>query len=287
MFAGLVLPLLMLRSSGNSSCRRDHLPCRPEGYSGRLAHSKGTRTARLRRDDEHSAVRTRIDLLMGFVMKELFQADDRRVPWLSHADGRLALIASTLGGHDEGHRAGNRLYARLKTAMLAVSGRPSELSTGAVLHAVKSSFAGHAEVEGWALNLGLVISTERSWRVWTIGLVCCGQWSPGRWTWLTRPQSVARELERQGVVDTTGFGQYAAAKLAHLGMKSDDFEVAQVAKAPETAIVLVGSASAGRQLEAASEDESWNIGLVGNVLDRTRPRTPGVGASTTTFAVLR
>ena len=209
-------------------------------------------------------------------MQGIQQVDDRRKPWVAHAGRRIALIAGTLpGAHDDGHRLSMSLLKRFKGQVLAKTDEAANLSTTLLLDAVRSALSGVAGVEGWGLQFGVANITEKCWRVWTVGLVYCAQWSPGEWKSVTEPQSAARQLREQGGRDLTGLADEIAVRDARLSTTPEGIEYAEVARAPMTGVVLLGSVEAGLRLGAAAGDPGWSLMSATEVLDSRASLTAG------------
>lgn len=214
-------------------------------------------------------------------MEAIQQTDDRRAPWVSHANSRVALIASTLpGAYDEGHRLSISLLKRFSEHVLARTSSASTLPMPVMLDAVRNAFSGMWGVEGWGLHFGVVVATEACWRVWTTGLVYCARWSPGEWKLVTKPQSAARQLREQGVGASANFAENVAVKVARPSTAPEDLEYAEVSREPTVGVVLLGSAEAGRRLEAAASHASWRLTSAVDVLDCTAPLAPGSPVAT-------
>lgn len=214
-------------------------------------------------------------------MQGLQQVDDRRKPWVAHAGGQIALIAGTLpGAHDEGHRLSMSLLNRFKGRVLANAAEATTLSTTLLLDAVRSAFSGVSGVEGWGLQFGVANVTKNCWRVWTVGLVYCVQWSPGEWKSITEPQSAARQLREQGGRDVAGIADELAIRDARPSTNPEGIEYAEVARAPMTGVVLLGSMEAGLRLGAAASDPAWSLMSAAEVVDPTAPLVAGTPLAT-------
>lgn len=208
------------------------------------------------------------------------QTDDRRAPWVSHVDSHTAFIASALpGAHDEGHAVSLSLLRRFTESVRAKISTTPILSTD-VVDAVRSAFAGTQGPNGWGLHFGVVVVAEASWRVWTTGLVYCARWSPGSWKLMTKPQSVAKQLQEQGVGGVSSLAEDIAARVAGPSVAPEDLEYAEVAREPMAGVVLLGSTKAGRLLEAAASDASWRLTSMPDALDCRSPLAPGSPVAT-------
>lgn len=214
-------------------------------------------------------------------MRSLQQIDERRGPWVVHADSRIALIARALpGGHDEAYRLSTNLLLRFKEGLLRESNSKSIQSAQELVFAIKNAYSGLTGVEDWGLHFGVIVAKKESWLVWTVGLVSCARWSPGEWSLVTEPQSVARYLRNRGVVDSSGFAESVAMKVANPSTSAEQMEHAEVARVPGTGIVLLGSAEFGRQLATAARNPRWDLTAATEILDVKACAVPGSSVGT-------
>lgn len=212
-------------------------------------------------------------------MEAIQQVDERRLPWVSHVDSRIALIASALsGGHDGGYRLSKSLLKRFKDRVVSKVGGKAPMSTALLLDALRSAFSGVSGVEG--LHVGIAVVNRTCWRVWTAGLVYSVRWSPGQWTTTTEPQSAARQLREQGVHDIPDLADNVAVKVARPSTTPDEVEYAEVTREPGTGVFLLASEEAGRRLGSAAGDPSWLPTSATEVLNVTTPLTPGSPVAT-------